>query len=67
MGSAPSQFGRYERDEKRAVHALFLRDDNSYLFEWQQFNEGRPQGLTHFKSPALPGRPFLVNTYRQLR
>jgi hypothetical protein len=33
MAASPSQFGRYERDEKRAMHALFLTDDNTYLFE----------------------------------
>ncbi len=42
MVSSPSQFGRYERDEKLAMYALFLSDDNGYLFEWQQFK--KPQG-----------------------
>jgi hypothetical protein len=60
MVSLPMQFGCYERDKKLAMHVLFLSDDNDYLFEWQQFNEGRPQGRTRlilncfdFLSPPL--------------
>jgi hypothetical protein len=56
MAGSPSQFGRYERDEKRAMQALFLTDDNTNLFEWQYFNEGRPQGQTRLKRAVLVNR-----------
>ena len=28
------------------ITKVFLSDDNGYLFEWQQFNEWKPQALT---------------------
>jgi hypothetical protein len=49
MVSSPSRLGRYESDEKLAMHALFLSDDNGYLFERQQFNSSSRNRVGDFR------------------